>query len=171
MKNTLVLIVVSFCFLSCNQKQKIAYIDNVKLINEYQEKIDAEKKIKLKIEAFQKRTDSLRKAFQAELNQAELEAKTLSQSGIKKLMQKFQEKEQTLSQQMQNEQQQIAKENQTKNDDLIKKIRLFVETYGKNNNYDFILGSNQAGSVMYGREQADITEIILKELNNSYSNE
>lgn len=170
MKKFLIIAIAIISFSSC-QQQKIGYVDNSTLINEYQEKKDIEAKIQLKINAFQKRTDSLRQSFQFEVNEAEIKAKKMSQAEIQKLMQEFQQKEQVLSQRVQFEQQQISQESQAKNDSLIKKVRKFVEDYGKSNGYSFILGSNEAGSVMFGEEANDLTKIILEALNNSYSKE
>ena len=67
-------------FASCQQTQKIGYVDNSILINDYQEKKDIEEKINVKIAAFQKRTDSLRKIFQLDVNEAEIKARSMSQA-------------------------------------------------------------------------------------------
>jgi outer membrane protein len=155
-------------FASCQQTEKIGYVDNSKLINDYQEKIDIEEKIKTKITAFQKRTDSLRKVFQLDVNEAEIKAKGLSQANIQKLSQELQQKEQMLSQRLQFEQQQIAQESQTLNDSLIKKIKDFIKDYGAKNDYSYILGSNEAGSVLFGKEESDLTQALLNLLNDAY---
>ena len=145
-------------------KHKKSVIDNSKLINEYQEKKDIEEKLKVKITAFQKRTDSLRKVFQLDVNEAEIKAKGLSQANIQKLSQELQQREQVLSQRLQFEQQQIAQESQTLNDSLIKKIK----DYGAKNDYSYILGSNEAGSVLFGKEESNLTQTILDLLNATY---
>ena len=167
MKKILFLLLVALILISCNQ-QKIGYVDNSKLINEYQEKIDNDASIQLKIQDFQRRTDSIRKAFQLEINDAEIKARKMSQSGRQELSKELQDKEQVLSQRLQFEQTQINQENRIKTDSLIKKVKEFVANYGKQNGYTFILGSNEAGSVMYGEEQYDLTELILEALNTSY---
>ena len=115
------------------------------------------------------RTDSLRSAFELEIKEAELKARKMSQSAIQKLSQELQQKEQVLSQRVQFEQQQIAQESQTLNDSLINKVKDFVQSYGKSNSYNFILGSNEAGSVLYGEDASDLTQEILKALNESYT--
>lgn len=167
MKNLFVAILTVCLFVSC-QQQKVGFVDNVKLINDYQEKKDLETKLQGKIDGFQKRTDSLRQAFQLEINEAELKAKKMSQGDLQKLSQELQQKEQILSQRVQFEQQQIAQESQATNDSLIKKVKKFVENYGKANSYSYILGSNEAGSVMYGASENDLTQIILDDLNSTY---
>jgi len=170
MKKIIYITFAILLFASCKQTEKIGFVDNSKLINEYQEKIDIEEKLKVKIAAFQKRTDSLRKVFRFDVNEAEIKAKTMSQIDIQKLSQELQQREQILSQRLQFEQQQIAQESQAQNDSLIIKIKDFVKDYGDTNGYSYILGSNEAGSVMFGKEESDLTQTILDLLNTAYKN-
>ena len=164
------LAIVFFTIISLTacQQQKIGFVDNSVLINEYQERKDVEARLNTKIEAFKTRTDSLRSAFELEIKEVELKARTMSQSAIQTLSQELQQKEQVLSQRVQFEQQQIAQESQTLNDSIINRVKAFVQDYGKSNNYNFILGSNEAGSVLYGEEASDLTQEILKALNENY---
>ena len=170
MKKLLSIVIIVLSVASCQQSQKIGFVDNSVLINDYQEKKDIEVKLKSKIEVYEKRRDSLSQAFQLDVKAAEVKARSMSQANLQKLQQEFQQKEQIISQQLQFEQQQIAQESQSKNDSLIKKVRDFVKDYGKTNGYSFILGSNEAGSVMYGTEEVDLTQTILDALNEAYKN-
>ena len=131
MKNIVIVIIAVLTFASCQQSQKIGFVDNSKLINEYQEKIDA-------------------------------------QENLQKLSQELQQKDQMMTQRDQFEQQQIAQESQAQNDSLIKKVKNFVRDYGTKNGYNFILGSNEAGSVMYGNADSELTQTILDALNTAY---
>jgi outer membrane protein len=168
MKNLITAVIVILTLASCQQQKKIGYVDNGVLINDYQEKKDIEAILQSKIDAFQKRTDSLRQVFQLEINEAEIKARGMSQKNIQKLSKELQDKEGALSQRVQFEQQQISQESQTKNDSLIKKVKDFVKDYGKTNGYGFILGSNEGGSVMYGEETSDLTQTLLDALNAAY---
>lgn len=168
MKKTAIAFLTIISLTAC--QPKIGFVDNGILINQYQERVDIEAKLQTKINAFKKRTDSLRSAFELEIKEAELKARKMSQSAIQKLSQELQQKEQLLSQKVQFEQQQIAQESQSLNDSVINKVKMFVQSYGKSNSYNFILGSNEAGSVLYGEKAADLTQDILKALNDSYSN-
>jgi outer membrane protein len=163
------IVILAVLSLTACQQQKIGFVDNGVLVNDYQERLDIEAKLKVKIDAFKSRTDSLRSAFELEIKEAELRARKMSQSNIQKLSQELQQKEQVLSQRVQFEQQQIAQESQTLNDSLITKVKNFVRAYGESNNYTYILGSNEAGSVMYGEESSDLTQEILKALNENYT--
>ena len=164
----LAIVFLTIISLTACQQQKIGFVDNSVLINEYQERKDVEARLNTKIEAFKTRTNNLRSAFELEIKEAELKARTMSQSAIQTLSQELQQKEQILSQRVQFEQQQIAQESQTLNDSIINRVKAFVQDYGKSNNYNFILGSNEAGSVLYGEEASDLTQEILKALNENY---
>lgn len=168
MKRILSCAVLILVLTSCQQEQKIGYVDNAKLINEFQEKKDVEIKLQIKVTAYEKRRDSLSQAFQLELQDAEIKSRSMSQADLQKLQQEFQQKEQLISQRLQFEQQQIAQESQAKNDTLVKKVKDFVKNYGVKNGYNFILGSNEAGSVMYGKEEYDLTQTVLDALNAGY---
>jgi outer membrane protein len=168
MKNIIIVIITMLTFASCQQSQKIGFVDNAKLINEYQEKIDVQDKLQAKVKIYEARRDSIRQAFQIEINEAELKSRKMSQADLQKLSQELQQKDQVIAQRDQFEQQQIAQESQAQNDSLIKKVKNFVKDYGTKNGYDFILGSNEAGSVMYGKADADLTQAILDALNAEY---
>ena len=49
---------------SCQQGQKIAFVDNSKLLDDYQEKKDLEALLKGKIDKYQHKRDSISQAFQ-----------------------------------------------------------------------------------------------------------
>ncbi len=168
MKNLVYVVFAMLVFTSCQQSQKIGYVDNSILINDYQEKKDIEMKLQGKISAYEKRRDSLSQVFQLEVKEAELKSRKMSQANLQKLQQELQQKNQLITQRLQFEQQQISQESQSQNDSLIKRVRTFVEEYGNSNGYSFILGSNEAGSVMFGKEELDLTQTILKALNQAY---
>jgi|SRR5690606_16840401 len=167
MKKIFLILLIGVSLASCKQ-DKIAFVDSTKLINEYQEKIDIEAQFKTKADKFQKRADSLSRAFQGEAMEFENKSKTLSQTAAQEQYGALMQKRQAMGQQLQAEELQIQQEGQTEMDSLVKKIRTFVKDYGEKNQYTFILGSNEAGSVLYGEKAKDITEEVLKELNEAY---
>ena len=54
---------------------------------------------------------------------------------------------------------------------FLEKVRSFVKDYSKEKGYTFVLGSNDAGSVLYGEESKDITNDVLKAINDDYKSE
>lgn len=157
---------------SCQKPNKIGYIDNSVVINDYQAKKDLEEKFKGKEQVFNVRRDSMVNAYQLDLKEAQIKAKRMSQANLQKLSQEIQQKEQLLSQRIQQEQQAIQQSFQTEIDTLIVKVKNFVKDYGKKNGYTYILGtSDAAASVLYGTEENDLTQTILDALNAEYKKE
>ena len=169
MKKIVLIITVALATISC-QQDKIAFVDNTKLLNEYQEKIDIEAKYKTKFEAFGKKRDSITQTFQQEAQAFQQEAQKLSQNAAQEKYQTLMQKSQTIQEQIQGEEQQLAMDSQGEIDSLLKKVKDFVVDYGKSNGYTFILGKNEAGSVMYGESSKDITDEVLRALNDQYKN-
>lgn len=168
MKKVAYVVLAVMVFTSC-QQQKIGFIDNGKVINEYQEKIDVEEKFKIKDEAFKKRTDSISQAFQLEAQDFQLKARKMSQKKAQETYDGLMQKQQLLQQQMQFEQQQLTQEFQTQIDSVITKVKDFVKDYGKTNGYTYILGtSDGATSVHYGKDENDLSQIIIDALNAEY---
>ncbi|WP_194768175.1 OmpH family outer membrane protein [Tamlana sp. I1] len=169
MKNIIFLAIVAIAFTSCQQQQKIGYIDNGVVINDFQEKKDIEAKFQVKDAAFNKRADSIGQAFQMEVQEAQNVARKSTQAKAQEIMAGLQQKQQMLQQQMQLEQQEIAKEFQVQIDSTIAKVKDFVKDYGKKNGYTYILGTSDAAStVLYGKTENDLTETVLEALNAAY---
>ncbi|WP_242131004.1 OmpH family outer membrane protein [Aestuariivivens marinum] len=169
MKNIIYVLIITLAFTACQKEKKIGYVDNGVVINDYQEKKDIEAKYQTKEEAFNKKADSIGKAFQLEVQQTQLDARKSSQTKAQELMQGLQQKQQVLQQQIQFEQQQLAQAFQSEIDSLIIKVKDFVKDYGKKNNYTYILGtSDAAASVMYATEENNLTQVILDALNAEY---
>ncbi|WP_411766143.1 OmpH family outer membrane protein [Winogradskyella sp. A3E31] len=171
MKNIVSAVVLLILVASCQQQQKIAFIDNGEVINKYQMKIDIEDKYKLKDDDFKKRMDSVGRDFQIEAQAFQAESQKLSQAKMQERYQELGQKRQVLEQRFQMEQQSMTEAFNTEMDSVVSKVKEFVADYGKTNGYTFILGKNEAGSVMYGKESEDITESIITALNEDYKPE
>ncbi|MDN3664941.1 OmpH family outer membrane protein [Algibacter miyuki] len=174
MKNILYVAIAMLVLASCEKPNKIGFVDNGALINDYQEKIDLEAKYQAKDDAFRKRADSIGLAFQTEAQKGQAEAQKLAQRNNRKkaeeLMAGLQQKQQQLQQQMQVEQQQITQAFQADIDSVIVKVKAFVGEYGKANGYNYILGtSDAAATVMYGEEKSDLTKTVTEALNADYN--
>ncbi|WP_178991335.1 OmpH family outer membrane protein [Winogradskyella schleiferi] len=169
MKKIILSLAVLIFAASCQEQEKIAFIDNGKVINDYQMKIDIEDKFKTQNENFSKQRDSIAKTYQMEMQSIQQRLATMSPQKQQEESQAFSQKWQPVQQQMQMQQQQMEQMFTTEMDSVISKMNKFVEDYGKKNGYTFILGKNQAGSVVYGNEANDITEGVIEAINESYS--
>lgn len=167
MKKILFTISCLAVFVSCKQ-EKIGYVDNIKLMNEYQEKIDVEAKFKIKADALTKKRDSISQAFQIEAQAFQAKAQKMSQQKAQEEYAAFQQKGQFMGQQLQQEDQQLQAEGQVEMDSVVKNVKREIEAYGKANGYSYILGGGDGGSVLYGTEANDLTSEIVKVLNANY---
>ncbi len=165
----LILLMAFFTVMACKQ-EKTGFVDITKMVEEYQEMKDVESAFKAKGEKFAQRRDSISRAFQMEEQDFQAKARSMSQAKAQKEYQVLAQKGQILGQQLQAEQQKIQQEGQAKIDSVITKVKDFIKDYGKTNGFTYILGSNEAGSVLYGKEESDLTESLLKALNDNYTN-
>ena len=150
------------------QQNKIGFVDSVKLMDEYQEKIDVEARFKTKADAMTKKRDSISQSFQMELQAFQAKAQKMSQQSAQEEYGQLQQRGQYIGQQLQQEEQQLQATSQVEMDSLVKKVKKEIKEYGKANGYTYILGGGDGGSVLYGEEANDLTQAILKILNDKY---
>jgi outer membrane protein len=163
----IVLVIFLVVAVACEQN-KIAFVDNVKLMDGYQEKIDIEARYKVKAEALNKKRDSISQAFQIEAQAFQTKAQSMAQDKAQEEYGLLQQRGQFIGQQLQQEEQQMQSEGQTEMDSLISKVKSEITSYGKSNGYTYILSGGEGGSVLYGTDTKDITQEILKILNEKY---
>ena len=166
MKN--IIVIFAIVLLASCQQEKIGYVDNVKLMDEYQQKIDVESKFKVKADALAKKRDSISQAFQMEAQAFQTKAQSMSQSKAQEEYAAMQQKGQIIGQQLQQQDQQLRMEGQTEMDSIVSKVKEEIKSYGKTNGYSYILGGGDGGSVLYGTEANDLTDEIVKILNDKY---
>lgn len=64
--------------------------------------------------------------------------------------------------------QQAQRENQRLTQAVLAEINAYLKQYGKQQGYTFILGATESGNIVYAADEADITEAVLKGLNEQY---
>ncbi|WP_411029382.1 OmpH family outer membrane protein [Spongiimicrobium sp. 3-5] len=153
---------------ACKQ-DKIGYVDNIKLMDGYQEKIDIEAKFKVKADALTKKRDSISQAFQIEAQAFQAKAQGMPQKKAQEEYGLLQQRGQFIGQQLQQEDQQLQAAGQQEMDSVVSKVKEHIKNYGKTNGYTFILGGGDGGSVLYGVDAMNLTDAVLKELNANYS--
>jgi outer membrane protein len=168
MKNLLCIACV--LIMSACQQQKIGYVDNVKLMDDYKEKVDVEAKFKVKAEALAKKRDSISQTFQIEAQAFQAKAQKMAPEKAQEEYGKIQQRGQFIGQQLQMEDQQLQASGQTEMDSIVSKVKREIKAYGKANGYSYILGGGDGGSVLYGTEADDLTDEIVKILNEKYKN-
>lgn len=66
---------------------------------------------------------------------------------------------------------QLQQESGTEMDSLVVNVKKFIKAYGKEKGYDYIYGTGEAVSILYAQDKYDITNEIVKSLNDKYKNE
>lgn len=170
MKKILFLLLGMFLMTSCNQ-EKTAYVNNTKLIQDYQGLKDTEAAFTAKSEKIKNNLDSLAKGFQQEVQAYQNAMESMSATERKEKEQALLAKQQQLRQQEQTIGQVLNQQSTKAIDSIITVVKDFVADYGKENGYTYIFGATEAANIMYAKEGKDVTEEILKKLNAAYGKE
>jgi outer membrane protein len=93
----------------------------------------------------------------------------MSKTEEEKLYNKIMQIQQRLGQQQQMNNQQFQQRKNAEMDSLVTLVKDFIKDYGKKNGYTYIYGANESGNILYGKEDLDITEKVIKALNEKYS--
>src|SRR5690606_31921197 len=96
-----IVLAVVFITIISYQQEKIGFVDNVKLIDTYKEKLDIEARINTKSEAFTKKRDSISQAFQLEAQDFQSRAQKLAQAKAQEEYSLLQQRSQFIGQQLQ----------------------------------------------------------------------
>jgi outer membrane protein len=56
-------------------------------------------------------------------------------------------------------------------DSLVTKYKKVFKEYGKEKGYDYIYGTGEAATVLYAKDQYDITKDVIKLINDKYKSE
>ncbi len=150
---------------------KTAYIDTNKLLEESTEAND----IKSKYEAIAKEKGAKLKAEAQNLQNEQKSFQANAQkNGQAWAQQKYGELQQR-EQQLQYADQALAQDIQTKHgtemDSVVSKYKRVFKQYGKEKGFDYVFGTGEAATVLYAKDNYDITKEIIKMVNDKYASE
>jgi len=130
------LIALLLVITSCKESEKIVFIDNAKVYEEYQEKIDVEAAITKKQEYFKKKADSLGMAYQIEAAPIQAKFNKLSQQQQQTNPEiiAFSQKWQLIDNQIKAEEQSMQQQFENDLKELDTHVEDFVAAYAKKNN-------------------------------------
>jgi outer membrane protein len=176
MKKSLLILGVALALFSCNKetsatapKHKTAYVDTVKLMEGYEELKDLEDKGKVKSEEMGRELEAKAQQWKMDAASYQNEAKIKGPQWAQLKGQELQKREQELSIMQQSMMKQLQDEFGVKKDTVLSHMRKHIKEYGKKNGFDYIYGTGDAASVLYAKDEYNITDKILKELNATYT--
>lgn len=156
-------------FYKSMQIADIAYVRSADLIYEYAGMKEAQKSYEEKAKQWQNSIDTLQYDFQKAVNTYNEEMGKLSEKERQRREGFLSQQRQNLSVYSQNLNEKAKEEERKMTDGVLNQINSFVEEYAKKKGYELVLGTTASGNVLYGEKHIDITDEILKELNNNYS--
>lgn len=175
MKKSLLIFGCAVALFSCNKEGgdasgfKTAYVDTSKLSKDYEEFKDLESQSKVKMEELGRELDGKVQQWKLDVASFQEEAKVKGQQWAQLKGQQLQKREQELMAEQEAIMKQLQGEFAVKNDSAVSKMKRYIKDYGKKNGYDYIYGSGEStNSVLYAKDSYDITNDILKELNDKY---
>lgn len=144
----------SMYFLRGNSS-KIAYMNSSQVYEAFQMKSELESKLKTVQVQRKNQLDSLMVPLKILASQLETKKQEKTQKDFLLLKENFLRKQSEFDQDNQN----LVKQY---NDQIWNRINQYVKDYGKEHGYDYILGANGTGTIMYADEAKDITKEIIE---------
>lgn len=177
MKKSLLIIALAISIISCNKETqtkeaaafKTAYIDTSKLMEEYTEAKDIAEKYKAKSDEAAKKLEVQEANFKADAAYFEKNAQANGQAWAQQKGAELQQRQQQLQYAAQTMAQQLQGSHATEMDTLVKSVKKFIKDYGKEKGYDYVYGTGESATVLYAKDNYDITSEIVKLLNDKYA--
>lgn len=185
MKKIFLMAAVTLFVVSCNKEEstttdtkkteidhsgyKTAYIDTEKLMKDYEESKQFEAKYKSMSERIQNELENDMKKFQRDVQDLQQNAQSKGMEWAQNRQAELERRQATLQQKEANYMQKFQQEGATERDSMVSKMKTFIKDYGKEKGYDYIYGTGDAATVLYAKDQYDITEEILKRMNDAYA--
>lgn len=175
-KKTVVLFAAVLIFIACNEKPaatiskefKTAYIDTSKLMEESTEAKDIEAKYKDKSKKMGNELEAEVNRFKSEAADFRKNAMEKGQAWAQQKGAELQQREQQLNYAQQAMLEQLQRESGTEMDTLVKKYKNIIKVYGKEKGYDYIYGTGEQATVLYAKDNYEITKEVIKLVNDKY---
>ena len=174
MKKAILILGVALSILACNKSEtsakefKTAYINTSEIIEKYEKFKDEDDKFKVKSEELGRPLEAKVRAFQAEAQSFEQNAQAKGPQWAQQKAAQLQQAEQQLGMEQNALVQQLQQEGAVLKDTLISQVKKFIKDYGKKKGYDYVYGTGDAATILYAKDNYDITKDVLKELNEAY---
>ena len=146
---------------------KIGFVRSQVLISEFSGMKKANQKVEIESLRFTARLDTLKMEYQETLNLISLHRS--EGKPIDSLLMEAQRRENNIQNYSIAAENALAEIENKYLEGAINQMNAYIETYGKKNNYEVILGSTLSGSILYGGEALDITEEVLDSMNSEYN--
>lgn len=155
-------------YLHYSATPKLAYIDTNVLLSKYEGMKAAKKEYEKKAAVWQANSDTLLAGWQNELKAYEKERSSMSAKEKELKEQLLQNKQQQISGYQEAMQKKAQEEEQKITQTALNEVNDYIKEYGEKHGYSFILGANSTGNIVYANNKQNLTDIIVKGLNEEY---
>ena len=147
------------------ERDQIVYVDTMKLLSQYSGTIRAKAASDRKVAVWKANVDTLTIELNEQITQYERDKKGLSGYERKLTEELIVSKQQQLENYKTTISENATKEDQAIATQVLKEINEFLNKYGEDHGYDYILGATNMGNVVYARKGKNITDEVLAALN------
>lgn len=164
----LALLISSIALYMSRSSSELVYVDVNKLMDGYERTKVAKAEFEKKAGTMKANVDTLVSKWQKELQVYEKERASLSPTELKLKQELLTTKQQQINQYQSTIEKQIQEEQKKTTQTVINDINDYIKEFGKNNNYKIIFGASGNGSIMYADESTDLTDKLIKGINDKY---
>jgi len=151
---------------ACNgPKEKTAYIDLNKVVEEYDAMKNIKKEFDEKQAAYTKKYDSLALAFQQKYQDFLKRSKRMNPRKAQEEYNALAAEQQNIQLLQQRDLQQLQEEFDKKTREATDKLKDFIRQFGEQNGYTYIFSQSELAGVAYGKKEKNITDEFIKALN------
>ena len=173
MKKTVILFALAISILSCNKTAetkefKTAYIDTAKLLQESVEAKDIEAKYKDKSKVMGNQLEVEVSRWKADAANFQKNAQANGMAWAQQKGAELQKREQELSYAQEAMLRQLQQESGVELDSVISSYKKVIKEYGKEKGYDYVYGTGETATVLYAKDNYDVTKDIIKIVNDKY---
>ncbi len=147
---------------------KLAYVDTTRVLEEYQGMRDAKQMYEKSLEQWQSRTDTLRSEFESQIKEFEQQKASLKKEAKARALASLEQKKQEVQKYREYASKEAIEKEAQMTNQILQQMNAFIQDYGKKQGYLMILGANGQGSLLYAEESIDITDEVIKLINQGY---
>jgi outer membrane protein len=167
----LLTLVVAFLGYKVFNASKIAYVKSSDVIYNYLGMKAAQQKQTTEQTRLKAQADSLKIHFENSIREFNASYTSLAKKEQDNRRELLAIEENALKNFIQNSEQKLKESDEQLTTGVLNQINSFIEEYGKEKGYDLILGTTTSGNILFAKEYMDITDDVLKALNDSYKQE
>ena len=143
---------------------KIVYINSAALLSSMPEKVQADSALSKYARSFQDQIDIMMKEYQSKGQQYQQSEKTMTDAMKEVKMKEIQDLQNRIESTQQSAQEKVQQKKQDVYAPVLEKADKAIKAVAKEKGYDYILDISASGTVVYGKEEYDVTPVVKAKL-------